>query len=99
MTELHQRTSAGLPRATVAGRPVGKWLLEDNPMEAGDWFLPAGAGSVIGVVATDAPLLPLQTPEEAYRNWGLSVMLVRLGRVMAVRQGVRSGRRVRGEHK
>jgi L-aminopeptidase/D-esterase-like protein len=45
---------------TVAGRPVGKALPEDNPMEAGEWFLPAGAGSVIVVVATDAPLLPQQ---------------------------------------
>ena len=52
---------------TVAGRPVGKSLLEDNPMEAGDWFLPAGAGSVIGVVATDAPLLPLQCSALARR--------------------------------
>ncbi len=34
--------------------------------------------------------------EEAYRNRGLSVMLVPLGRVMAVRQGVCSGRTVRG---
>lgn len=34
-------------RQAAAGRPVGKALLEDNPMEAGDWFLPAGAGSVI----------------------------------------------------
>jgi D-aminopeptidase len=45
---------------TVAGRPVGRDLLADNPMEDGDWFLPAGAGSVIAVIATDAPLLPHQ---------------------------------------
>jgi L-aminopeptidase/D-esterase-like protein len=52
---------------TVAGRPVGKALPEDNPMEAGEWFLPAGAGSVIVVVATDAPLLPQQCSALARR--------------------------------
>jgi D-aminopeptidase len=45
---------------TIAGHPIGKELLADNPLEETDWFLPAGAGSIIAVVATDAPLLPGQ---------------------------------------
>lgn len=50
---------------TVAGRHVGPQLATENPL-AGDWFAedlnrpPAGAGSVIAVIATDAPLLPGQ---------------------------------------
>src|SRR6476660_7915020 len=52
---------------TVAGRRVGPELLDDNPL-ANDWFEvdlglkpPPGAGSVIAIVATDAPLLPGQS--------------------------------------
>jgi L-aminopeptidase/D-esterase-like protein len=52
---------------TIAGHPVGKDLLDDNPLEETDWFLPAGAGSVIAVVATDAPLLPGQCSALARR--------------------------------
>ncbi len=57
---------------TVAGRHVGPQLAEDNPL-AGDWFErdmtrpPPGAGSVIAVVATDAPLLPGQCKALARR--------------------------------
>jgi D-aminopeptidase len=58
---------------TVAGRRVGAQLLDDNPL-AGDWFeidlrrpSPPGAGSVIAVVATDAPLLPGQCKALARR--------------------------------
>jgi len=58
---------------TVAGHHVGPHLLDDNPL-AGDWFEvdlgrkpPAGAGSVIVVVATDAPLLPGQCKALARR--------------------------------
>src|SRR6478672_9952233 len=58
---------------TVAGSHVGPELLDDNPM-AGDWFEvdlglkpPPGAGSVIAVVATDAPLLPGQCKALARR--------------------------------
>ncbi|MFI9381791.1 P1 family peptidase [Kutzneria sp. NPDC052558] len=50
---------------TIAGRPVGKRLLDDNPLE--DWHLPPGAGSAIVVVATDAPLLPQQCAALARR--------------------------------
>jgi D-aminopeptidase len=58
---------------TVAGRHVGPDLLDDNPL-SGDWFEvdlglkpPPGAGSVIAIVATDAPLLPGQCKALARR--------------------------------
>ncbi|MGE0220371.1 P1 family peptidase [Mycolicibacterium sp.] len=58
---------------TVAGRHIGPRLLDDNPMD-GDWFdrdlaaaPPPGAGSVIAIVATDAPLLPGQCKALARR--------------------------------
>jgi L-aminopeptidase/D-esterase-like protein len=57
---------------TVAGRHVGPELLDDNPM-ATEWFAtdldgaPPGAGSVIVIVATDAPLLPGQCKALARR--------------------------------
>ena len=44
----------------VAGRPAGRLLAVENPEEDEDWFVPTGAGSVIVIVATDAPLLPGQ---------------------------------------
>jgi L-aminopeptidase/D-esterase-like protein len=58
---------------TVAGKHVGPQLLDDNPL-GGDWFdvdlgrrPPAGAGSVIAVIATDAPQLPGQCKALARR--------------------------------
>ena len=50
---------------TVTGTPVGQLLAVENPMEHTTWLerdlsAPAGAGSVIVVVATDAPLNPAQ---------------------------------------
>jgi L-aminopeptidase/D-esterase-like protein len=51
----------------VAGRPVGRELLDDNPMASLDWLAPAGAGSVVVLVATDAPLLPGQCTALARR--------------------------------
>jgi L-aminopeptidase/D-esterase-like protein len=58
---------------TIAGRRLGPELLDDNPL-AGDWFEvdlgakpPPGAGSVIAIVATDAPLLPGQCKALARR--------------------------------
>ncbi len=44
---------------TLAGIPLGEALADDNPL-AEHFSLPPGAGSVIAVVATDAPLLPHQ---------------------------------------
>ncbi|MUL85203.1 MULTISPECIES: P1 family peptidase [unclassified Mycolicibacterium] len=46
---------------TIAGIPAGQLLTVENPMEDTDWFeqdlrVPGGSGSVIVVVATDAPL-------------------------------------------
>jgi L-aminopeptidase/D-esterase-like protein len=43
----------------LAGLPLGADLAQDNPM-AEVSFAPPGAGSVIAVVATDAPLFPHQ---------------------------------------
>jgi len=50
---------------TIAGHRIGARLAADNPL-AGSWFVdelgksPPGAGSVIAIIATDAPLLPGQ---------------------------------------
>ena len=61
---------------TVAGVPVGSSLDVQNPMETTPWLerdgvragaAPAGAGSCIAVVATDAPLLPGQCKALARR--------------------------------
>ncbi|HEV2506884.1 MAG TPA: P1 family peptidase [Mesorhizobium sp.] len=52
---------------TIAGVPLGADLSDDNPMEAFATSLPAGAGSCIGIVATDAPLLPGQCKALARR--------------------------------
>lgn len=57
---------------TVAGHHIGPHLREDNPM-AGGWFAddlaaaPPGSGSVIAIIATDAPLLPGQCKALARR--------------------------------
>ncbi|MFN8147903.1 MAG: P1 family peptidase [Candidatus Nanopelagicales bacterium] len=58
----------------VAGVPLGEALADDNPMGEGSWFgrdlARAGvecAGSVIVIVATDAPLLPGQCKALARR--------------------------------
>jgi D-aminopeptidase len=48
---------------TIAGKPLGEALAADNPMAA--HF--SGAGSVIAIVATDAPLLPGQCQALARR--------------------------------
>ena len=52
---------------TIAGVKLGRQLLADNPME--DYFSgsAAGAGSCIGIIATDAPLLPGQCAAMARR--------------------------------
>jgi D-aminopeptidase len=49
----------------IAGVPLGVELADDNPLE--EYFSPAGAGSCIAVVATDAPLLPGQCKALARR--------------------------------
>ncbi len=51
----------------IAGRPVGRLLETENPQEDEAWFMPAGSGSVIAIVATDAPLLPGQCKALARR--------------------------------
>ncbi|MDX6533990.1 MAG: D-aminopeptidase [Gaiellales bacterium] len=50
----------------IAGAPVGQVFADDDPL--GEWSPAAdGAGSVIGVVITDAPLLPQQCKAMARR--------------------------------
>lgn len=50
----------------IAGVPLGEALAADNPMA--DFFsMPSGAGSVIAIVATDAPLFPQQCKALARR--------------------------------
>jgi L-aminopeptidase/D-esterase-like protein len=49
----------------LAGRDLGDLLAEDNPMA--EHFAAPGSGSVIGIVATDAPLLPNQCKALARR--------------------------------
>lgn len=51
----------------IAGVPLGHELAADNPMEAYFSGGPTGAGSCIGIVATDAPLLPGQCKALARR--------------------------------
>lgn len=51
----------------LRGVGVGEALAEDNPMADRSWLTPAGAGSVIVVVATDAPMLPNQCTALARR--------------------------------
>ncbi|MEU9689936.1 P1 family peptidase [Amycolatopsis japonica] len=51
---------------TVAGEHVGAELGADNPMEEA-WTAPSGAGSVIVIIGTDAPLLPGQCTSLARR--------------------------------
>ncbi len=60
----------------IAGLPIGRTLVDDNPMDNFQPNQPPGAGSCIGVVATDAPLLPGQCKALARR---VSMGLARTG--------------------
>ncbi len=63
-------------RLTVAGVPVGREIpVEEVPAPDDDRRSPAGAGSIIVVVATDAPLLPHQCERLAQRA-GLGIARV-----------------------
>jgi D-aminopeptidase len=61
---------------TVAGVPAGRQLDTPNPESDSNWFAPAGSGSVIVIVATDAPMLPGQCKALARR---VSLGLARTG--------------------
>ena len=50
---------------TIAGVPVGAALADDNPMA--EFFAPPGSGSIVAIVATDAPLLAHQCSALARR--------------------------------
>ena len=61
---------------TLNGIYLGEELAEDNPMAGQPTITPPGAGSVIVVVATDAPLFPSQCKAMARR---VSLGLARTG--------------------
>jgi D-aminopeptidase len=50
----------------IAGLPMGRLLDVENPM-AGSSPMPSGSGSIIAIVATDAPLMPPQCEALARR--------------------------------
>jgi L-aminopeptidase/D-esterase-like protein len=50
---------------TIAGVPLGEALAGDDPI--GDFYAPPGAGSIVAIVATDAPLLAQQCAALARR--------------------------------
>jgi len=69
-----QANFGGREELVVAGVPLGRELTADNPIDQTDWFeqdgrraLTSGAGSVIVIVATDAPMLPGQCKALARR--------------------------------
>ena len=64
---LMQANFGSRQELVVAGHPIGRDLLEDNPLEDPGWLAQPGAGSCITVVATDAPLLPGQCKALARR--------------------------------
>jgi L-aminopeptidase/D-esterase-like protein len=61
---------------TIAGVPLGEALKEDDPLGSDDWVAPPGSGSIIVILATDAPLLPPQMKALARR---VPLGLARLG--------------------
>ncbi len=70
---LMQANFGSRAELVITGRRVGQQLLADNPIEDSDWLVPAGAGSCITIVATDAPLLPGQCKALARRvSFGLA---------------------------
>ena len=52
---------------TIAGVKLGEALKDDDPLGSDDWVVPPGAGSIIVILATDAPLLPTQMKAMARR--------------------------------
>ncbi len=61
---------------TIAGVKLGEALADDDPLGSDDWVVPPGAGSIIVILATDAPLLPTQMKAMARR---IPLGLARLG--------------------
>lgn len=73
---LTQANFGARRQLTVRGRQLGPQLSDDNPMEDAARSAAPGSGSCITVVATDAPLLPLQCKALARR---VSLGLARTG--------------------
>ncbi|SFB49540.1 L-aminopeptidase/D-esterase [Amycolatopsis marina] len=67
MAVLMQANFGARRELMLTGRPLGKLLADDNPIADPSWLAPAGAGSCITIVATDAPLLPGQCKALARR--------------------------------
>jgi L-aminopeptidase/D-esterase-like protein len=63
---------------TIAGAPIGKHLVEDAPITSGEDPYKMDDGSLIVIVATDAPLLPHQLKRVARR---VSLGMARTGSV------------------
>ncbi|WP_245993362.1 P1 family peptidase [Xylanimonas allomyrinae] len=72
---LLQANFGSRPELRLGGVPLGRRSAAPNPMAETDWLVrdgenpgaAAGAGSVVGIVATDAPLLPHQLAAVARR--------------------------------
>jgi L-aminopeptidase/D-esterase-like protein len=62
---LLQCNFGGRDELVIAGTPLGRALAADNPLAS--YPTPPGTGSVIAVIATDAPLLPGQCKALARR--------------------------------
>jgi L-aminopeptidase/D-esterase-like protein len=71
------------PELRIAGVPFGELLADDNPMTEA-FAAPPGAGSCIGIVLTDAPLLPDQCEALARR---VTLGLARTGTAGSVFSG------------
>ena len=72
------------PQLRIAGVPVGRELPEPHPRVLGSAGDPHGDGSIVVVIATDAPLLPSQLGPLAKRA---SLALGRVGSIAATSSG------------
>jgi D-aminopeptidase len=64
---LMQANFGSREELSLRGRPIGQILADDDPLGSDAWLAPAGTGSCITIIATDAPLLPGQLSALARR--------------------------------
>lgn len=64
---LVQANHGGREELTIAGIPVGREIRDLMPTRGGEQAMRAGDGSIIVIIATDAPLLPGQLERVARR--------------------------------